>query len=930
MSQIVLECPHCKTILSGQSIPAAGTKLDCPQCERPFVAEPVPLAQLQAQRQAQQQQRLLAEQQQRLLAEQQRQLAMQEAQLRARAQAEAQRSDPLNQPTPSTSRPRTLKALNKRSQPHIHPAALMGLGAGAVLAIALMVMMFSGGGDESPNDDSETPASGLIAQNSSSGRSPGDIAQELPVNSTEGGFSGGSTFGGGGRFGSGSPAASQPTASSSGSELASSDSPSVNDSSTSEPANTSSSPSRGVSQFAQLPALKMVPDTLYGWRPAREYIYRVTLSKNADGKTESLSGRMMYKVNAEASQPMAGTATGTAFVVHSDGILVTCAHVVDSASTVHVTVGNERYPADVIGFDDEHDLAVLRVQATGMPSLPLADSEQVQLAEAIRVIGYPISDILGTSVKVTQGSIAGVVDQEVKLLQVDATVNPGNSGGPMLNDRGEVLGVVTSGLFGSDLAEVGFCMPANDVRNLLKKTGVPFKTGGSAAAMDGPALAKVAVPSVAFVEVTLGGGGSDATTKLLTYEGALSGGVILGALAASPYGEVLNEELESESDEVGLFSGDLAGGLFQKIPRPGVSSWEANRVTTAMVRNGENTREVPVMEQSVSAVKQDDSQVLVIERKYSVMAMADGSMVEQLPNGTATWEFDKAQKVPRLASVQLRRQRGGQTESITIRYELEPQGTSWATTLEGRTIMAVKSGIAREAFGGGATPSSPSSPRTPAPSYVTFTGLEPSQKVDLAVVTLKDVSKQYNHATCLRELATLEVIPERKDEVSEAIEAAFRYRPNAPYCIQACVVWGTKRNVDSLLTQLVTLNGVTYARDVIAALRTCGPTPDSVMTVIAFCGGLSTSRSILLNDVKLEGVKFLAAAPELSEEVALRLLKHPKDELRIAACQVLGAVGSKEALVPLRTATASNRANTALVKAAAKEAAKTIQFRIGS
>ena len=274
-----------------------------------------------------------------------------------------------------------------------------------------------------------------------------------------------------------------------------------------------------------------------------------------------------------------GAATGTAFVVNSNGILVTCAHVVESAAEIHVTLNNRKYPAEVVGFDTEHDLALLRVEATGLPSMAVANSDQVQLAEPVRVVGYPISDILGTSVKVTQGSVAGIVDRSpIKLLQIDATVNPGNSGGPMINSRGEVLGVVTSGLFSSDLAEVGFCMPSNDVHRLLQKHGVSVDGNPSATALDGPALAQLAVPATGFVEVTLGGN-SESSASLIEYQGLLEAGsrkrAMTGALVVTMAGEVVEEGEDSE--DVQLFSGGLGGVIFEKMPLPSRQRWESNR-----------------------------------------------------------------------------------------------------------------------------------------------------------------------------------------------------------------------------------------------------------------------------------------------------------------------------------------------------------------
>ncbi len=160
-----------------------------------------------------------------------------------------------------------------------------------------------------------------------------------------------------------------------------------------------------------------------------------------------------------------GGASGTAFVVHPDGLLVTALHVVEEAREITVVLlGRQSYPADVVAVSTDYDLAVLRIPLRGYPVLPLAGS--VRQGEEVLVIGYPLANVLGDyEVTVTKGVVSAVRTQ-LGLVQIDAAMNPGVSGGPVLNLRGEVIGVAVSGLRTRQL--VNFASPASAVTNLLE------------------------------------------------------------------------------------------------------------------------------------------------------------------------------------------------------------------------------------------------------------------------------------------------------------------------------------------------------------------------------------------------------------------------------------------------------------------------------
>lgn len=128
---------------------------------------------------------------------------------------------------------------------------------------------------------------------------------------------------------------------------------------------------------------------------------------------------------------------------------VPCAHVVADAQRVNVSLANQQYVGKVIDVDFDQDLALLRIPATGLTPVSLADSDGVQQAQDVHAVGFPMADVLGKDVKVTRGTVSGTLeDERRKRFQIDAAVNPGNSGGPVLDQRGRAIGVASAKLSG--------------------------------------------------------------------------------------------------------------------------------------------------------------------------------------------------------------------------------------------------------------------------------------------------------------------------------------------------------------------------------------------------------------------------------------------------------------------------------------------------
>ena len=172
------------------------------------------------------------------------------------------------------------------------------------------------------------------------------------------------------------------------------------------------------------------------------------------------------------------TSTGTGVIISTDGYIVTNYHVIEKCATVNVSLFGEKTAekATVVGFHKEDDIAVLKINRTGLRAAGFVDSDAVRYGEKVYAIGTPEGSDYGWSV--TQGIVSsprrqlmiydeeGVLEKKMNVVQTDASVNHGNSGGPIINIRGEVVGIVT--LKRTNSAGMGFALPASGVLKVAK------------------------------------------------------------------------------------------------------------------------------------------------------------------------------------------------------------------------------------------------------------------------------------------------------------------------------------------------------------------------------------------------------------------------------------------------------------------------------
>lgn len=187
----------------------------------------------------------------------------------------------------------------------------------------------------------------------------------------------------------------------------------------------------------------------------------------------------IYAVSDESffGNVMQTESSGSGFVLSEDGYIVSNYHVVqDSVEITVVTADDVQYDAQIIGFDATNDIAVLKIEATGLTPATVGSSDETAVGDRVCAIGNPLGEFTST---LTVGYISAkdrIVTTDgttLNMMQTDAAINPGNSGGPLFNMQGEVIGITTakhSGISdsGATIEGIGFAIPMDDVIGMIE------------------------------------------------------------------------------------------------------------------------------------------------------------------------------------------------------------------------------------------------------------------------------------------------------------------------------------------------------------------------------------------------------------------------------------------------------------------------------
>ena len=210
---------------------------------------------------------------------------------------------------------------------------------------------------------------------------------------------------------------------------------------------------------------------------------------NVDGKTV-LSGEEIYAANLESvvgvngdvttniwGQTVRNPVSGSGFVISADGYILTNYHVIDGVSDIKVTFSNgTSYDAILVGGEEENDIAVLKIDATGLRPVVLGNSDALQVGEPVYAIGNPLGELTftftGGYVSAKDRSITMSDGTIMNMIQTDAAINSGNSGGPLFDQYGQAIGIVSAKYSGSSgssasIVGIGFAIPINDVADMV-------------------------------------------------------------------------------------------------------------------------------------------------------------------------------------------------------------------------------------------------------------------------------------------------------------------------------------------------------------------------------------------------------------------------------------------------------------------------------
>ena len=186
--------------------------------------------------------------------------------------------------------------------------------------------------------------------------------------------------------------------------------------------------------------------------------------------------RFFFGDEAPQSRDRLAQGSGSGVIIRSDGYIVTNNHVVENATEINVTLNNNKtFPAHVIGTDPATDVALIKIEADGLPTIPFADSDKLRLGEWVLAIGspYDLRSTITAGIVSAKGRAMGQRSgSDLKIesfIQTDAAVNPGNSGGALVNKAGELVGVNTAIISQTgSYSGYSFAVPSNIVRKIAE------------------------------------------------------------------------------------------------------------------------------------------------------------------------------------------------------------------------------------------------------------------------------------------------------------------------------------------------------------------------------------------------------------------------------------------------------------------------------
>ena len=229
--------------------------------------------------------------------------------------------------------------------------------------------------------------------------------------------------------------------------------------------------SESTVQVSSRPVTEVVIQTVDGMKELTDAeVYAANVNSVVSINVTGTSGTNFF------GQPVQTASAGSGFILTNDGYIVTNYHVVERANTVKVTLYNgDEYEAKYVGGDEEYDIAVIKIEGADLPAVTLGDSTALNVGDHVLAIGNPLGELTFSM----SGGMVSSVNRAINvggtpfnMIQTDASINSGNSGGPLFNSYGEVVGIVSakysSSGSGASVEGLGFAIPMNDVVAMIQ------------------------------------------------------------------------------------------------------------------------------------------------------------------------------------------------------------------------------------------------------------------------------------------------------------------------------------------------------------------------------------------------------------------------------------------------------------------------------
>ena len=322
-------------------------------------------------------------------------------------------------------------------------------------------------------------------------------------------------------------------------------------------------------------------------------------------------------------QTVTGAAAGSGFVITEDGYILTNYHVIDGANSIKVTFDNgKEYTATYVGGEEKNDIAVIKVDATGLTPVVIGKSSDMLVGEQVTTIGNPLGELTVSEstgiISALDRSITMSDGRQMNMIQTDCAINSGNSGGPLFNSHGEVIGIVSakyssgSNSSSASVEGLGFAIPMDDVASMVSDlvkngyvTGKPIM-GISVADVD-ESVTSYGVPQGAIIRVV--------TPDLCGAKAGLQAGDIVT--------KIDNTDVTSASD--------LTSAIGNYKP--------GDKVTLTIFRSGETkTVEVTLEESTPEKTEKQNQAQQEYQQEYQ-QSQQRQQQSQQQQQGSSGWPF---------------------------------------------------------------------------------------------------------------------------------------------------------------------------------------------------------------------------------------------------------------------------------------------------